>query len=145
MTIQKGFSLKVVIKIWVVVQILKGVAGAQDPTMPPLRKGISVQMPIANHAVEVRAADEPNSTVIAITAGGKIFTGVQRIEPDALTKLSAETVYLKADSRVPFQTVLTVMDALRGKSVVLIAASSANVPRANSVWAHAIKLKVSSD
>jgi len=137
--------MKVVIQLCVVLQILKGVAGAQDPTMPPLRKGISVQMPIANHAVEVRAADEPNSTVVAVTADGKVYTGVQRIEPDALSKLSAETVYLKADSRVPFQTVLTVMDALRGKLVVLIAASSANVPRANTVRAHGIKLKISSE
>jgi biopolymer transport protein ExbD len=135
--------MKVLVEICVVVSILMGFAGAQEPSRPALRKGISVQMPVANHAVEVRAADEPNTTVVAITAAGKVFTGIEPTEPDALSKLSAKTVYLKADSRVPFQVVLAVLDALRGKSVVLIAASSTNVDRAKIVWPHGIKLTVS--
>ena len=49
-----------------------------------------------------------------------MYAGIEPTEPAALSKLSAETVYVKADSRVPFQTVLTVLDALRGKSVVLL-------------------------
>ena len=141
--IQKGFYMKLMIEICVVVSILIGSANAQDPSKPALRKGISVQMPVANHAVEVRAADGPNATVVVITADGKVFTGIEPTEPDALSKLSAETVYLKADSRAPFQVVLTVLDALRGKSVVLIAASSTNVDRTKIVWPHGIKMTVS--
>ena len=141
--IQKGYSMKLMIEICLVVSILMGSAGAQDPSKPALRKGIAVQMPVANHAVEVRAADGPNATVVVITANGKVFTGIEPTEPDALSKLSAETVYLKADSRAPFQVVLTVLDALRGKSVVLIAASSANVDRAKILWPHGIKMIVS--
>jgi hypothetical protein len=57
--------------------------------------------------------------------------------------LSAETVYVKADSRAPFQTVLTVLDALRGKSVVLLTASPANVERAKIVSPYGIKVIVS--
>ncbi len=83
--IQKGSSMKLMIEICVVVSTLMGVAGAQDPSKPPLRKGISVQMPVANHAVEVRAADGPNVTVIAITADGKVFTGIEPTEPAALS------------------------------------------------------------
>jgi biopolymer transport protein ExbD len=135
--------MKVLIEICVVVSILIVSADAQDPSKPALRKGISVQMPVATHAAEVRAADGPNATVVAIAADGKVFTGVEPTEPDALSKLSAKTVYLKADSRVPFQVVLTVLDALRGKSVVLIAASSANVDRAKSVWPHGLKMILS--
>jgi biopolymer transport protein ExbD len=100
-------------------------------------------MPVANHAVEMRAADEPNTTVVAITADGKVFAGIEPTEPGALSNLSAETVYVKADSRVPFQTVLTVLDALRGKSVVLLAASPANVERAKIVSPYGIKVIVS--
>jgi len=100
-------------------------------------------MPVANHAVEMRAADEPTATVVAITADGKVFAGIEPTEPGALSNLSAETVYVKADSRVPFQTVLTVLDALRGKSVVLLAASPTNVERAKIASPYGIKVIVS--
>ncbi len=132
------------IEVCVVGSILICVAGAQESPRPALlRKGVSVQMPVANHAVEMRAADEPNATVVAITADGKVFAGIEPTEPGALSNLSAETVYVKADSRVPFQTVLTVLDALRGKSVVLLAASPTNVERAKIVSPYGIKVIVS--
>jgi len=132
------------IEVCVVGSILICVAGAQESPRPALlRKGVSVQMPVANHAVEMRAADEPNATVVAITADGKVFAGIEPTEPGALSNVSAETVYVKADSRVPFQTVLTVLDALRGKSVVLLAASPTNVERAKIVSPYGIKVIVS--
>jgi hypothetical protein len=56
-------------------------AAAQDPTQPMLRKGISIQMPVADHAVEMRAADEEEATVVAITADGKVFAGTEPSEP----------------------------------------------------------------
>lgn len=119
-------------------------AGAQDRPQPVLQKGVSVEMPVAGHAVEMRAADEQDATVIAITAEGKIYVGITPAEPDALSGLSAETVYLKADSRVPYQRVLTVLDALRGKSVVLLAATpSANAPRASYVPPYGMRVTVS--
>src|SRR2546426_7015697 len=102
--IQKGvYSMKSLIEVCVVGSILICVASAQESPRPALRKGVSVQMPVANHAVEMRAADEPNATVVAITADGKVFAGIEPTEPGALSNLSAETVYVKSDSRVPFQ------------------------------------------
>jgi biopolymer transport protein ExbD len=101
-------------------------------------------MPVASHAVEARAADEPDSTVVAITEDGRVFAGIELTEPAALSRLSAETVYVKADARVPFQKVLTVLDALHGKSVVMLAAPPANVDRATKiVWPYGIKVTVS--
>lgn len=142
--IQKGvYLMKLLIEVCVVGSILICVAGAQESPKPALRKGVSVHMPAANHAVEMRAADEPNATVVAITADGKVFDGIEPTEPGALSTLSAETVYVKADSRAPFQTVLTVLDALRGKSVVLLAASPANVEKTKIVPPYGIKVIVS--
>ena len=135
--------MKLLIEVCVIGSILICVASAQESSKPALRKGVSVQMPVANQAVEIRAADEPNATVVAITAAGKVFTGIEPTEPVALSNLSAETVYVKADSRVPFQTVLTVLDALRGKSVVLLTAAPANVKRAKFVPPYGIKVIVS--
>ena len=135
--------MKSLIEACVVGSVLIWAASAQESPKPAVRKGISVQMPVANHAVDMRAADEPNATVVAITADGKVFAGIEPTEPGALSNLSAETVYIKADSRVPFQIVLTVLDALRGKSVVLLAASPANVERAKIVLPYGIKVIVS--
>jgi len=125
--------MKSLIEVCVVGSILICVAGAQESTQPALQKGVSVQMPVADHAVEMRAADAQEATVVAITADGKVFAGVEPTEPSALSKLSAGTVYVKADSRVPFQKVLSVLDALRGKSVVLLAAPPENVERTKNV------------
>jgi biopolymer transport protein ExbD len=141
---QKGvYVMKSLIEVCVVGSILIFTAGAQESTQPALRKGVSVQMPVADHAVEMRAADAQEATVVAITADGKVFAGVEPTEPSALSKLSAGTVYVKADSRVPFQKVLSVLDALRGKSVVLLAAPPENVERTKNVPPYGMKLTVS--
>ncbi|MBN9663860.1 MAG: hypothetical protein J0H49_37015 [Acidobacteria bacterium] len=128
--------------VLVVGSILSCAAGAQEAPKPALRKGVSVQMPVAAHAVEMRAADEPNSTIVAIGANGEVYSGVQRTEPAALSGLSAETVYVKADARAPFQTVLSVLDALRGKSVVLLAAAPAQAQKAKIIPPYGIQLTV---
>ena len=122
--------------------VLIGAAGAQEPAKPVLRKGVSVEMAVAAHAVEMRAADEPDSTIVAITAEGKVYLGIQRAEPAALSQLSAGTVYVKADSRVPYQKVLTVLEALRGKSVVLLTAAPRNVERAGMLPPYGVKMTI---
>ena len=83
-------------------------AGAQDSQKIALTQGVSVQMAVASHAVEMRAADEPNAKVVAITADGKVFVGIKATEPGALSSLGEGTVYVKADSRAPYQKVLAV-------------------------------------
>ena len=135
--------MKSLIEACVVGSILICAAGAQESTQPALQKGVSVQMPVADHAVEMRAADTQQATVVAITADGKLFAGAEPTEPGALSKLSAGTVYVKADSRAPFQKVLTVLDALRGKSVVLLAAPPRSVERAKIVSPYGMKVIVS--
>ncbi len=124
------------------VSLLTCLAGAQESPKPPLEKGVSVQMAAASHAVEMRAADEPGATVVAITAEGKVYAGIEPTQPDALSRSSAQTVYVKADARAPFQVVLAVLDALRGKSVALLTASPAGAGSANRVPPYGIKVAV---
>jgi hypothetical protein len=141
---QKGvYAMRSLIEICVVGSILICAAGAQESPQPALQKGVSVHMPVADHAVEMRAADAQHATVVAITVDGRLFAGTEPTEPGALSNLSAETVYLKADSRVAFQKVLTVLDALRGKSVVLLAAPPKIVERAKNVPPYGMKVIVS--
>jgi len=117
--------------------------GAQDRPVPPLQKGVHVEMPVAGHPVAMPAADEPDAAVVAITVGGEVFLGIKPTDPTALSNLSAETVYVKADARVPFQKVLAVLDALRGKSVVLLTAPPGNAERAGMVPPYGMTVKVS--
>jgi hypothetical protein len=141
---QKGVcAMKSLMEVCVVGSILICAASAQEPTQPVLTKGVSVQMPVADHAVEMRATDTQQATVVAITADGKVFTGTEPTDPSALSKLTAGTVYVKADSRVPFQKVLTVLDALRGKSVVLLAEPPKNVKRTKMVPPYGMEVTVS--
>jgi hypothetical protein len=135
--------MKSVIETCLVGAILICGTGAQDSQKVGLRQGVSVQMAAANHAVEMQAADEPNATVVAITADGKVFAGIKVTEPGALSNLTQETIYVKADSRVPYQKVLAVLDALRGKSVVLLTAPPDNVARQGIVPPYGVKLNVS--
>ena len=122
--------------------LLIPVANPQESPRTPLRKGVSVQMAVASHVVEMRAADESDATVVAVTADGKVYAGTELTQPRTLSNLNAETVYVKADSRAPFQIVLSVLDALHGKSVVLLAASPANVDKAKPVPPYGIKVVI---
>ena len=135
--------MKPLIELCVIGSILICAASAQQTPAPSLRKGVSVQMATADHAVEMRAADLPDAMVVAITAEGKVYAGIEPTQAGALSNLKAGTIYVKADSRVPFQTVLTVLDALRGKSVVLLASSPATAEKTKPVPPYGIKLVVS--
>jgi biopolymer transport protein ExbD len=135
--------MKPLIEVLVVGSILICAAGAQESPQRARQKGVSVHMPVADHAVEMRAADAQHATVVAITADGKLFVGAEATEPSALRHLSAETVFVKADARAPFQKVLTVLDALRSKSVVLLAAPPNNVQTSTIVPPYGMKVVVS--
>ncbi len=118
------------------------VAAAQQSAKPPLRRGVHVQMASASHAVETSAADEPNATVVGLTVEGKMFLGDKPIDVKALSSLPQGTVYVKADARVPFEKVLAVLDALNGRSVVLLTAAPTKPEKDKIVPPYGLKLTV---
>lgn len=132
--------MKPVTKAYLVGTFLILGSGAQTPG---LKEGVSVDMPVASHAVEMRAADEQNAVVVAITANGEVFVGSEASEPAALNRLNERTVYLKADVRAPYQTVLAALDALHGKSVVLLSTPPKGAQKAGYVPPYGTKLIVS--
>ena len=132
--------MKSIIEVCLIGSIVISGTGAQKPV---LRQGISIEMPVASHAVEMRAADEPTAAVLAITADGMAFAGIEPTEPAALSRLTERNVYIKADARAPYQTVLAVLDALRGKSIVLLSAPPADAVRLGYAPPFGTKLIVS--
>jgi biopolymer transport protein TolR len=91
----------------------------------PLQAGVSVQLPVMGNAVAVPKADNQESLVVALTADGTTYLGVDRLATSALaervkTLLSArndKTLYIKADARVPYARVVEVIDAVRNSGV----------------------------
>jgi biopolymer transport protein ExbD len=106
-------------------------------------------MAVANHLVATPAADQPDATVVAVTADGKVFLGVQAVEINslsgALTGADKGTVYLKVDAKAPYQKILTVLDALRGRSIVLIAAPASRPSEAKPMPPYGIKVTVNAE
>ncbi len=134
--------MKTVVGVCLVAWGLVGAAGAQEASKPVLRPGISVAMPVVSQAVEMRAADKEDATVVVLTAEGGLFVGTKPVETGALKWLNAGTVYLKADARVPLQKVLTVVDALRGRPVVLLTAPTVPVKQGRMAPPYGVKLNI---
>lgn len=127
-------------KVCMVVVAATGLLGAQQTAQPALQKGISVEMPVANHAVPVPDADKPGATIVTITDSGDIFVGTEPADSNSLDNLRG-SVYLKADARAPYEKVLGVLDALAGRSVVLLS-SSTNAASGGMVAPRGIKVTV---
>jgi biopolymer transport protein ExbD len=103
---------------------LPGVVFSQ-PRVIPLQAGVSVQLPVTGNAVAVPKADNQEALVVALTADGATYLGVDRLATSALAErvkklLSArndKTLYIKADGRVPYARVVEVIDAVRNSGV----------------------------
>ena len=134
--------MKITLGVCLLVLASAVVVVGQDQMKPVLRPGISVQMVRDSRAVEVPEADEEDATVITITANGKLFLGVKAVEAAALGNVKAATVYVKADARAPFQRVMTVLDALHGRSVVLLTAHLARTEEGKMVQPYGVKISL---
>jgi len=135
--------MKRVLGVCLIAVAMASITDAQDPTKPILRPGLHVEMPVASHALEMRAADKEDATVVSVTADGKIFFGLHPAEVGALRGLDVGTVYVKADARAPFQRVLSVLEALQGQPVVLLTAPTGNAPRKDIMPTYGLTITVS--
>lgn len=101
---------------------------ATDPSIPQLRKGISVEMARTNTATRIPDADRLDAVVASITARGDVFLGtkpvaraglVEQIRSDISTQ-RGKILYIKADARSPYGAVVAVFDAARAAGVQII-------------------------
>lgn len=94
------------------------VVGAEQPA---LRAGVHVEMTATNHAVALPEADTPDAVVVAITADGSEYVGVQQTSEAelagrlkaALEEQSGKRVYIKADARAAYGVVQRAFEAAR--------------------------------
>ena len=112
----------------VIATMLAALPGAVFSQNLPLQAGVSVQLPVTGNAVAVPKADNQDALVVALTADGRTYLGVDRLATSALADrvkklLSArsdKTLFIKADARVPYARVVEVMDAVRNSGVDLL-------------------------
>jgi biopolymer transport protein ExbD len=95
-------------------------AGIQTQAKPPMQRGITVEMPATRNAASMPAADQESALIVAVTHDGTVYLGVRPIDPEGLSselrdrssaKEPCNTLYIKADARAPYATVIKVLDA----------------------------------
>jgi biopolymer transport protein ExbD len=94
---------------------------AQAYSHPPLRKGISVELPVTSNAVPVPDADREDAFIVTVTDTGSVYLAIGLTTPAALAEklrggLSnriGKKVYIKADARTPYTSAVKVLDAVR--------------------------------
>jgi biopolymer transport protein ExbD/biopolymer transport protein TolR len=92
---------------------------------PMLQKGVSVDMAQVNNPSAMQDADKEDAMLVSITRDGKVYFGSDQITIDALTTKVKDRltnrpdkrVYVKADMRAHFGSVVQVVDAVRAAGV----------------------------
>jgi len=92
---------------------------------PMLQKGVSVDLAKVNSPEAMPDADKEDALVVAVMRDGQIFFGNDKIAADALTqrvkdRLANKTdkrVYVRADARAKYGSVVEVVDNVRSAGV----------------------------
>ena len=92
---------------------------------PMLQKGVSVDLAKTNNPQQMPDADKEDSLLVAITRDGKVFFGADQITPDQLTNRvkdrlanrSDKRIFIKADARAKYGSVVEVVDDVRSAGV----------------------------
>jgi biopolymer transport protein TolR len=92
---------------------------------PMLQKGVSVDLAKVNNPEQMPDADKEDALVVAVMRDGKVYLGNDQIAPDQLTpkvkdKLANRVdkrVYIRADARAKYGSVVDVVDNVRAAGV----------------------------
>jgi biopolymer transport protein ExbD len=90
-----------------------------------MQKGISVELPVATNAVPIPKAENDNSLIVTVTHDGSLYVGVNPISPSelaekvrgALSDQAEKTLYIKADARISYASLIKVLDSVRATGV----------------------------
>jgi len=92
---------------------------------PMLQKGVSVDLAKTDNPVQMPDADKEDALLVAVTRDGKIFFGNDQVSQEALTDKIKDRVanrldkrvYVRADARAKYGSVVTVVDDVRAAGV----------------------------
>jgi biopolymer transport protein ExbD len=107
-----------------------------------LQKGISVQLAATDNALAMPDADHADASIVAVTADGRMYFGIDPVAPAALeekikTGLSSggKQLYIKADARSPYANVMKIFEAAHtaGIAAPVLLTSQAESPAPGTV------------
>jgi len=92
---------------------------------PMLQKGVSVDLAKVNNPTQMPDADKEDALLVAVMRDGKVYFGNDMISPDALTEKIKDRlanrvdkrVFIRADARAKYGTVVEVVDNVRAAGV----------------------------
>jgi biopolymer transport protein ExbD len=92
---------------------------------PMMTKGISVTMAKTKNPIAMQAADKSDAVLIAVSREGKVYLGTTQMPPedlpqkvkDILADRLDKTVFVRADERARYESVVDVVDNLRAAGV----------------------------
>ncbi|HUC29037.1 MAG TPA: biopolymer transporter ExbD [Candidatus Acidoferrum sp.] len=92
---------------------------------PMLQKGVSVDMAKVNNPEQMPDADKEDALLVSVTRDGQVYFGSDQISIDSLTTKVKDRlankpdkrVYVKADMRSHFGSVVQVVDSVRAAGV----------------------------
>jgi len=92
---------------------------------PMLQKGVSVELAKTDNPSAMADADKEDALLIAVMRDGKIFFGSDQVTPDQLTEKvkdrlatrADKRVFIKADARAKYGSVVEVVDNIRSAGV----------------------------
>jgi biopolymer transport protein ExbD/biopolymer transport protein TolR len=92
---------------------------------PMLQKGVNVELAKTKNPIAMEDADKEDAVLVAVERDGKIYFDTQQVTPQELTskvqdKLSSrqdKKIYIKADGRARYGTVVEVVDDVRAAGV----------------------------
>ncbi|MFZ0138292.1 MAG: biopolymer transporter ExbD [Candidatus Sulfotelmatobacter sp.] len=102
------------------------ISAAAQSGAQAMQKGISVELARTSSAVPVPNADKQEALIITVTDSGGLYFGIDPVTPQALAeKLEAhssytQTLYIKADARAPYASVVKVLDAAHAARVLSV-------------------------
>ncbi len=92
---------------------------------PMMQKGMSVDMAIADTAIDMKAADQDDAILLAVGRDGRIYLGNEQLALERVVEevadlweaSSVKTVYIKSDRRARFGDVSKLVDEIRSLGV----------------------------
>ncbi len=92
---------------------------------PMLQKGVSVDMAKVNNPEQMPDADKEDALLVSVTRDGQVYFGSDQVQVDTLTTKVKDRlankpdkrVYVKADMRAHYGSVVQVVDAVRAAGV----------------------------
>jgi biopolymer transport protein ExbD len=117
--------MKYVLEVCLIALIAQTLVMSSAAKSPQLQQGISVELARTHNSSSTPNADREDAFIVSVTANGSIYLGVNPITLPELTVKTRSTpfrrdqaVYIKADARSPYATVLSVVDATRTNQMI---------------------------